>query len=129
MPLFDKQSYELENHFEKWIYFFKNLNTFDDIPAILNEPIFKKGFEIAELSCLKPEQYDFYQKSLFDYWDVKHIENTAFQEGIEEGIIQGIEKNTKEMAIKMLKNELDIKDIIKMTGLSKVVILALSDIK
>ena len=39
MPLFNKKEYELENRFEKWIYFLKNLESFDHIPAILNEPI------------------------------------------------------------------------------------------
>ncbi|MDQ7089503.1 MAG: PD-(D/E)XK nuclease family transposase [Methylococcales bacterium] len=65
MPLFNKQENELETHFDKWIYFLKHLETFDHIPSILNEPIFKKGFEIAEISHLKPEQYEAYQKKSY----------------------------------------------------------------
>ena len=45
MPLFTEQEHELETHFEKLVYFLKNLESFDHIPAILNEPIFQKGFE------------------------------------------------------------------------------------
>ena len=63
MPLFKKQAHELETHFDKWIYFLKNLESFDHIPNILNEPIFKKGFEIARISHLEPDQYEDYQKS------------------------------------------------------------------
>ncbi len=50
MPLFNKQASELETHFDKWVCFLKNLETFDHIPSILNEPIFNKEFEIAEIS-------------------------------------------------------------------------------
>jgi predicted transposase/invertase (TIGR01784 family) len=58
MPLFTKQEHELETHFDKWVYFLKNLESFDHIPAILNEPVFQKGFEIAELSHLTARQND-----------------------------------------------------------------------
>ena len=57
MPLFNKQEDELVTHFDKWLYFLKNLESFNHIPAILNEPIFQKGFEIAEISHLNIEQY------------------------------------------------------------------------
>jgi predicted transposase/invertase (TIGR01784 family) len=63
MPLFNKQEHELESHFDKWVYFLKHLEDFDHIPAILNEPIFQKGFDIAEVSHLSSEQYDAYLKS------------------------------------------------------------------
>ena len=56
MPLFNKQEYELETHFDKWVYFLKNLESFDHIPQILKEPVFEKGFEIAELAHLKLSQ-------------------------------------------------------------------------
>ena len=89
MPLFTKQEHELETHFDKWIYFLKNLENFDHIPAILNEPIFQKGFEIAELAHLKPKQADDYQKSLLEYWEVKNVMDTSFEEGIIEGLAKG----------------------------------------
>ena len=63
MPLFKKTEHELESHFDKWVYFLKHLEDMDHIPAILNEPIFQKGFEIAEVSHLSTEQYDDYLKS------------------------------------------------------------------
>ncbi|ALG69130.2 Rpn family recombination-promoting nuclease/putative transposase [Beggiatoa leptomitoformis] len=90
MPLFDKKAEELENHFEKWVFFLKNLADFEEIPRILNEPVFQKAFEIAELSNLKPNQARQYQKSLMNYWSNKAVLDTAFAEGKEEGIIEGI---------------------------------------
>nr|VFK51567.1 MAG: PD-(D/E)XK nuclease family transposase [Candidatus Kentron sp. TC] len=43
MPLFTKQERELETHFDKWLYFLKNLENFGHIPAILDEPSVPKG--------------------------------------------------------------------------------------
>ena len=114
MPLFNKQEHELETHFDKWVYFLKNLENFDHIPAILNEPIFQKGFEIAELSHLKPKQFDDYQKSLLEYWEVKNVKDTAFGDGVEKGKIeerQAIAKNLVAM-------NLALGDIVKATGLT-----------
>ena len=76
--------------------FSKELGKLRHIPAILNEPIFQKGFEIAELSHLKPTQFDDYQKSLLDYWEVKNVKDTAFGEGLMEGLSQGLTQGRKE---------------------------------
>ena len=96
MPLFHKQADELETHFDKWIYFLKNLTSFDKIPAILNEPIFKKGFNIADISHLEVSQYEAYNNSLLDYWDVKSVENAAFDSGLEQGLEKGLEKGLEQ---------------------------------
>ena len=113
MPLFNKQAHELETHFDKWIYFLKNLASFDEIPTILNEPIFQKGFDIAELSHLEVSQYEAYNRSLLDYWDVKSVEEAAFESGIEKGIEQ--EKLTIARAMKAQGIGSDI--ILAITGL------------
>ena len=89
MPLFDKEAHELESHFDKWLYFLKHLDSFDHIPAILNEPIFQKAFEIAELANLSREQYHAYEQNLLDYWGVKAAVNTARAEGHAEGHAAG----------------------------------------
>jgi len=122
MPLFNKQEHELENHFDKWLYFLKNLETFDHIPNILNEPIFKKGFEIAEISHLKPKQYEAYQKSLLEYWEVKNVTDTSFEEGkLEgklEGKIEGEMEGVKKVALALKKQQINIEIIATTTGLS-----------
>jgi predicted transposase/invertase (TIGR01784 family) len=130
MPLFKKQEHELETHFDKWIYFLKNLENIDHIPAILNEPIFQKGFEIAELAHLKPRQFDDYQKSLLEYWEVKNVMDASFEEGKIEGKIEGIEEGKKaekmEIAKKMLQKKSDIVLIMELTGLTEVEIESLT---
>ncbi len=111
MPLFNKKEHELENRFEKWIYFLKNLESFEHIPVILNEPIFQKGFEIAEISHLSSVQYEQYQKSLIQYWDMKNVTDTAFKEGE----VKGITKVAK--ALK--DNQVDLNIIMATTGLTE----------
>ena len=114
MPLFNKQEHELITHFDKWLYFLKNLESFNHIPAILNEPIFQKGFEIAEISHLNGEQYEQYKKSLVQYLEVKNVFDTAFEEGEKAGIEKGIEKVAK--ALK--EQNIAIEIIAESTGLS-----------
>jgi predicted transposase/invertase (TIGR01784 family) len=69
MPLFKKRENELETRFDKWCYFLKNLETFDNIPQILNEPIFQQAFGTAALANLTPEQRERYEQSLVQYRD------------------------------------------------------------
>ncbi len=123
MPLFNKQAEELETHFDKWVYFLKNLETFDHIPSILNEPIFNKGFEIAEIAHLKPEQCEQYQKSLLEYWEVKNVKDTAFYEGKSEGLMEGKVEGKKEGKMEVAKalkqQNIAIEIIAATTGLTE----------
>lgn len=110
MPLFTKKEHELETHFDKWIYFLQKLETFDDIPAILKEPIFEKAFKTAEVANMTPEQRDEYEQSRMSYIELKEVANTATMEG----------RKKRELEIaKELKKNLVPKEIIKSsTGLS-----------
>lgn len=133
MPLFNKQEHELETHFDKWVYFLKHLEDFDHIPAILNEPIFQKGFEIAEMSHLDSDQYDAYLKSRISYNEEKAVLDTAFddgkKEGIEEGKIKGKIEGEKAKAVDvakmMLEKGFDIDTIAEITKLQPAEIEAL----
>ena len=110
MPLFTKEEHELETHFDKWIYFLKKLETFDDIPTILKEPIFEKAFKTAEVANMTPEQRDEYEQSRLSYLEVKEAVNTAEMDGHKRARI--------EIARELKKNGV-AKDIIKKsTGLS-----------
>nr|VFK17317.1 MAG: conserved hypothetical protein (putative transposase or invertase) [Candidatus Kentron sp. LPFa] len=93
MPLFTKQEHELDTRFDKWLYFLKNLEDFEHIPAILDEPIFQKAFHTAELANLNHDQYEAYEKNLLDHWTIKAtmvaIENESKAKGREEGLREG----------------------------------------
>jgi predicted transposase/invertase (TIGR01784 family) len=111
MPLFKKGENELESHFDKWIYFLKGLETFDEIPKILDEPIFEKAFEVAEVAKMTPQQYEQYQESLLTYIEVKEVVKTAEDDGRK--------KREIEIAKEMKNNNEPTEKIMKYTGLSK----------
>jgi predicted transposase/invertase (TIGR01784 family) len=115
MPLFTKNEDELENHFDKWIYFLKKLEGFESIPTILQEPIFEKAFNVAEIANMTSEQYDFYQDSLLTYIEVKEVVKTANNDGNE----QGRQDREIEIARDLKKLGVAIDIIMKSTGLSE----------
>ena len=106
MPLFKLQEHELKTRFDKWCYFLKNLEMFDHIPAILNEPIFQKAFGTAELAGLSNEQRAIYEENLIQYWGMKSALETA------------VEENKIEIAKIMLKNNEPKEKIALYTGLT-----------
>lgn len=110
MRLFNKTVLELETHFDKWMYFLKNLENIEEIPAILQEPIFEKAFEIAKVSNMTPEQFEQYQESLLTYIEVKEVVKTAE--------LDGEKKGKKEVARELKKLGIDKEIIIKSSGLS-----------
>ncbi|MDR1924599.1 MAG: Rpn family recombination-promoting nuclease/putative transposase [Planctomycetaceae bacterium] len=64
MPLFQKTEKELESRFDKWLYFLKNLQSFERIPQILNDPVFAHAFEVAKLSNMNQEERETYNKDI-----------------------------------------------------------------
>lgn len=110
MPLFTKDESELETHFDKWVYFLKKLESLDEIPTILNEPIFEKAFGVAEVANMTAEQYEQYQESLLTYIEVKEVVKTAENDGRK--------KEKLEIASKMKKKGFSNKEISEMTELT-----------
>ena len=106
MPLFHLQEHELKTKFDKWCYFLKNLESFDHIPNILNEPIFQKAFGTAELAGLTAEQRAIYEENLIQYWGMKSALETA------------VEEKQIEIAKIMLADNEPNKKIAKYTGLT-----------
>jgi predicted transposase/invertase (TIGR01784 family) len=85
MPAFNKTEAELSTHFDKWCYFLKHLESFNDIPQILREPIFERAFQTARVANFSPMQRDAYEQSIMDYIGVREVAVTAKEEGIIEG--------------------------------------------
>jgi predicted transposase/invertase (TIGR01784 family) len=113
MPKFNQSEDELQTDFDKWLYFLKNLEKFDEIPIRLRNRIFEKAFSIAEIARFNPNQIQAYEASLKYYRDLKNVIDTAFDEGIE----QGIEKGTITVARNAIREGLPDELIMKLTGL------------
>ena len=111
MPNFSKTESELETRLDKWLYFIKHLEDFQNIPAIFSDEVFEQAFEKAELSKLGQTDLDKYENSLKVYRDLKGVLDTAFDEG-------KIERNN-EIAKQAKKMGLSTSDISKLTGLTE----------
>lgn len=104
MPNFRKSENELETLEDKWLYLIRNLHKLQNRPARLQEKVFMKAFETAEVAKLDPTERTAYEDSLKYYRDVKNSLDTAKEEGIEigkelgreEAKIKGIQKALKQ---------------------------------
>ncbi|RYY07520.1 MAG: Rpn family recombination-promoting nuclease/putative transposase [Sphingobacteriaceae bacterium] len=131
MPNFLKAESELATRLDKWLYFIKNLEDFQDIPTIFKDEVFTQAFEKAELANMKQADLDQYESSLKVFRDNKATFDYAKQEaynegiakGIEAGIAKGIEEGIAEGKVEVVKSAkqlgLSITDIAKLTGLSE----------
>jgi predicted transposase/invertase (TIGR01784 family) len=100
LPKFQKTEEQLTSHFEKWIYAFKHMPSLHNRPVKLQERIFTRLFEAANIAKFSHSERNEYEDSLKVYRDLKNSLDTAVEEGraqgIEqgraEGILEGIEK-------------------------------------
>jgi len=106
MPKFEKQIDELETHFDKWFFVLKNLHKLDRLPENLQEKVFERVFEVAEIAKFTREEYRSYEDSLKYYRDLKNSLDTArFEE--------------KELIAKLMLDEREPVDkISRFTGLT-----------
>ena len=129
MPKFNKTVDQLETRFDKWLYVIRNLNRIQRVPDKLQEQIFDKLFEAAEIAKFTPEQVRSYEDSLKYYRDLKNSLDTAKEEGREEGLVEGlekgIEKGREEIARAMLNANESIEKIMQYTGLTREQVLHL----
>jgi len=121
MPKFNKTEEELETHFEKWLFVLKNLEYLTKRPARLQERVFKKLFEQAEIANYTDVEYTQYETSLKYYRDLTNTMDTAFDEGKLEGKLEGrLEGKLEEkraIATTAKQEGISISIISKMTGL------------
>lgn len=89
LPKFRKSVDQLSDHFEKWLFLLKHLSDLEDRPQALQEGIFSRLFDVAELANFSSEERDAYENSLKYYRDLKNVVDTSRDEGREEGREEG----------------------------------------
>ncbi len=114
LPKFQKKEDELETHFDKWLYVFRHLAELQNRPRKLQEKVFQKLFESAEIAKFSPSEREAYEESLKYYRDLKNVVDTSRVEGREEGRIE----ERIDIAKKMKDRGLSNKDITELTGLN-----------
>ena len=133
MPKFRKTEDELVTMTDKWLYALKHLPDLLERPKALQERIFKKFFDVAEIAALSKEEYAKYWESEKIFYDNVGAFMAARAKGIAEGEAkgraegraEGIEENKRENARKMKTDGISFELISKYTGLSKEEIKAL----
>ena len=135
MPKFNKTEDQLETLFDKWLFVLRNLSRLLERPAALQDRVFNRLFETAEISKFTKEQIDAYEDSLKVYRDWKNTIDTALLKGetvgfekgeavgLEKGEAIGLEKGKaigqKKMILQMLNNGGTVEQICQLTGLSR----------
>jgi predicted transposase/invertase (TIGR01784 family) len=86
------------------------LEEFNHIPHKLQNKLFIKAFEIAEIAKSDRKQLEEYEQSLKYYRDIKNVVDTSFEEGRKEERIL--------LAKEFIKNGVSIEIVMKSTGLT-----------
>lgn len=106
MPKFNKTEDELVTMLDKWLFVLRNLSRLMERPAALQERIFTRLFEQAEIAKFSPEDQRQYEDSIKAYRDINNAINTA-------------KTDVKtELACKMKSKGYAIEEIAEITGLT-----------
>jgi len=114
LPKFNKKENELETNEDKWIYFLKNINKQDHVPAPLQENEFGQACQAAERMTWSEEEFNAYEDAIVRATDIQGSNELAFEKGEK----KGENKKAIEIATTSLKAGLDVHTISKITGLS-----------
>ncbi len=93
----------------------KYINPFTDA---LQERVFQKLFEAAEIAKFTPDEKTKYEESLKYYRDLKNVVDTSFDEGKAEGKAEGKYERNLEIAREMKMKGMATTLIAEITGLS-----------
>ena len=127
LPLFDKEEDECENDFERWIFVLKNMNTFERMPFMAKNAVFRKLAEISDLRTLSKKDMEKYESSIRimrdTYATYKYAVKQGLKDGMAQGMAQGIEKGERKKAFDIAGNlkkiGMSTAQIMQATGLSE----------
>ena len=111
MPKFNKTEDELEGMFDKWLFVLRNLASLLERPKALQNRVFDRLFETAEIAKFTKTELSEYWDSLKNFRDWYSVISTAEKKGREE------EKKENARNFKKLGIAIDV--ISQATGLSK----------
>lgn len=130
LPFFNKEEDECENDFERWIFVLKNMNTFERMPFLAQDAVFRKLAEITDIYALSKEEQEKYDESIKAMRDAIATYKGALKEGEEigmakgmkkghaEGRAEGIRQNQIATAINLKQAGVPLETIAQCTGLS-----------
>lgn len=139
LPKFRKTEDQLVTLMDKWLYAIKNLNSLMERPKALQEKVFMRFFEAAEIANFSSNEMFDYRESQKELWDLYSITTTAEKKGHAEGRAEGLAEGHAEglaegraeglaegetigilkTARKMKSRGFSVADIVETTGLSE----------
>ncbi|WP_158859858.1 PD-(D/E)XK nuclease family transposase [Lunatibacter salilacus] len=130
VPKFVKKQEDLETKFDKWMYVLKNLEFLERLPEVIQEKIFAKVMDIAELVNMDNKERKDYEESLKNYRDLKNALDSSEEKGFEMGKQVGVEETKRLDVINFYKEGASLEmisramrmDIEKVKGILKDVI-------
>ena len=125
MPKFDKEEGELETMFDKWLFVLKNLSRLMERPAALQERVFRRLFEAAEIARFSRRELLEYEESLKVYRDWFSVLSTAekkglkrgMRRGMKEGLKAGMEKERMTIARRLKEGGMTDEEVARVTGM------------
>ena len=109
MPKFNKTEDELETMFDKWMFALSNLARLLERPKALQERIFARLFEQAEVAHFTPQERNEYVASKKEYWDAYSIATTSFNKGLAKGRTEGREEERRKNVLEKLESARTLK--------------------
>lgn len=116
---FDKDVDSLVTNFDKWLYVLRNLSRLECQPKYLRDEVFNRLFAEAEMSRFTKSELREYEDSLKAYRDIKNSLETAKEEGRTEGRAEGRAEALVKVARDLLKVNMPIDEIARITGLGE----------
>ena len=111
MPKFNKSEDELETMFDKWMFVLRNLSRLLERPKALQDRVFQKLFEQAEIAKYSDAERRLYEASQKEYWDYTSTLETAQRKGLQLGIQHGIQKEKMETIHRLKAMGLSVEQI------------------
>lgn len=100
LPNFVKADEEIRTAMDQWFWLFKHLSGADRLPAFMKKRVFRRIFNIAEISNLTEEELMAYNASIQAKWDWQNAVSLAEERAVEKAL-----KKERAQAAKLLEQE------------------------
>ncbi len=117
MPKFNKTEDELETMFDKWMFVLQNLYRLLERPKALQDRVFKKLFEQAEIAKYSEAERWEYEASQKEYWDNYSVVKTAERKGEIKGLQQGVQQEKIDTIHRLQAMGLSVEQIAQGAGM------------
>lgn len=119
MPKFNKGEEELETLFDKWMFVLRNLSGLMKRPQALQERVFNRLFEAAEIAKFDRNELYAYEESLKNFRDWHSVISTAEKKAEKRGREEGREEERIKNAQNLKRLGVALEVIAQATGLSE----------